>query len=154
MHLFITFVNKGTGLVMKVLTLASTEQFPSCIQLKFTWRPVNKHEAEDTGNGSYHAHQFMKHVNVTHHCQCRQFACLYPKLVIIWVAFGRHVSDLNNDFKKNKSFYDDDNVAELGLLGLCSFLFLHPYKDKTIQTKKNRKVNSALLCRLPGCCAE
>jgi hypothetical protein len=70
------------------------------------------------------------------------------------VAFGRHVSDLNNDFKKNKSFYNDDNVAELGLLGLCSFLFLHSYKDKTIQTKKNRKVNSALLCRLPGCCAE
>jgi hypothetical protein len=53
------------------------------------------------------------------------------------VAFGRHVIDLNNDFKKNKSFYDDyEDVAELVLLGLCSFLFLHPYKDKIIQTKK------------------
>jgi hypothetical protein len=68
------------------------------------------------------------------------------------VEFGRHASDLNNDFTKNKSFLD--GVIEFGLLGLFSFPILHPYKDKTTQTKKYRKVNSALLCRLPGCCAE
>lgn len=46
--------------------------------------------------------------------------------------------------RKINLFYDDDNddaddAAELGLLGLCSFLFLHPYKVKQYRQRKTGK---------------
>lgn len=53
------------------------------------------------------------------------------------MEFGRHASDLSNDFRKNKFF--DDGVEDFGLLGLCSVPIPHPYKHKKNTEKEIQK---------------